>query len=539
LLDAARAIRLRTAATMRERDPLAFWHHSSDVHREATRFANKALVHFRAPNVSGKTEWGAALMLAAMRGMEELDGEPVPQLHKRAQVVVGSLDYQQQKGSVQAAYLRLLGEVPHKLTWKGDGILSTLRVKHRDSVADPQNWPCAHFISQENPHAGVGFRADGFHLDEPPKMSFLQELMKAPHVGRTTLRIITDTPLVRQQWAPLKEYFKDCYGVCRGGRVEVHLDDLTKCRHITPAHYRMLLDAYAGDPLREARLTAAYVDVTGSSPWSELLPVLDAMIAEAIDPDLVKWEVKREVDGEKGRAKVVETVVVEVHVPPSKVRRAYIVIDPSQGIDDKMHDPGGLGVFCRDTGDLLARYNGYIGAYGLGVLAAGLGRQYHDAVVDPETQGGWGGPVLTALHECGYGNIAQQRIETMPGRWETRLGFRTTTETRPAMFSAIREWLLAHRAGMPYARVLSRPMLECLRELTLDAKGKPLAAPGLHDEDAILLGQALRVLRIKPNARVVLPVTKTADGHRVPAFLRQRVGDRLPPRPAIRPRAMR
>jgi hypothetical protein len=228
---------------------------------------------------------------------------------------------------------------------------------------------------------------------------------------------------------------------------------------------------------------------------------------------LMPWSITRETDTQQGRVKVVEEVTVEVWRKPDG-RRWYENLDPSLGIDSVGYDPCGLHGSEWASGDLGYRYNGYVGAYGLGWLAAGLGRQYGNALADPETTGGYGGPCLTALSDAGYGTVTQQQIETMPGKWEPRLGFQTTAETRPAMISAIQEWIKAYRAGHKYARCPSRDVLQSLKDLILDAKGKPVAAPGLHDEDVILWGQKLR--KLKPGGvahqetvRRALPPTRT------------------------------
>ena len=487
----------------------------SQESRDATRHLSDAEVYCRWPNWSGKTTMAAAAVVAMLQGRKALDGVPLPRFKKAAAAVL-SLDYNQQKFSVQPAYLAALGDWPHKLTYKGDGILSTLRVMPIGG-AEESRWPMATFLSQENPNTGTGARMPIVHADEPPNERIWQELRKSKvHGERYPVRIITATPLIRRQWWWLKRDYEGCQGVIHGRRIEVHMADVRNSRLVDAARYQELLDEYRGDPLILARLTAAYIDVSGASPWGDLFDVLDEMLEHAKEPEPRTVEVTRELDGEGGRCKVVEKVEVEVWVNPKAGEAYYLDIDPSLGINDERHDPGGLHVSNRRTGDLCLRYSGYIGAYGLGVLAAGLARQYNGALVDPETTGGYGGPCLTALDEMQYRNIAQGKAITTPdGKIIPRLGFATSIETRPTMFSSIQEWLKAWKAGLRYAKCPSRAILQCLKDLVLDESGKPLAAPGLHDEDAILWGQKLRTC--KPSAGR-LPLTQARKPLVVPTL---------------------
>jgi hypothetical protein len=187
-----------------------------------------------------------------------------------------------------------------------------------------------------------------------------------------------------------------------------------------------------------------------------------------------------------------ERVQVEVFHRLRPGRGYYVPVDPSTGIDDGKHDPGGLHVVEVGTGDLMARYNGYIGSYGLGVLAAGLARQYGDAGVDPEVTGGWGEGVLRGLSDSHYGNVCHEQKALTPGAWRTDLGFKTTWESRSGMIAAIQSWLAAWRVGIKYGNCPSRPVLQCLLDTILDDAGKAVAAPGFNDEDLILRGQGLR-----------------------------------------------
>jgi hypothetical protein len=269
-----------------------------------------------------------------------------------------------------------------------------------------------------------------------------------------------------------------------------------------------LLDEFSRmGPLADARIHGDYIDASGSCPFD--ISTLLQMLEECREPEIVEWKVTREIDTEEGRTRVTTEVPVEVFAQPRIGRSYYIPIDPSSGVNDPKHDPGGLHVRERGNGDLVARFNGYIGSYGIGVLAAGLARQYNDAIVDPETTGGWGEGVLRGLADSHYGNVSRQKRELTPGKWHTELGFKTTRDTRSAMIAAIQAWTEAWKSGIRYAATPSREVLQCLLDIILDETGKPVAAPGLKDEDMILQGQSLRTA-VSQSGRIIPEIYRPA-----------------------------
>lgn len=510
---------VQAGLALRERAPLDYWHHSSPQSIEATRLLSDFdELYARAANKAGKTEWGVAATLAMLQKRPDLDGVPLPHWRGKIDAVCLVLDYNQQKLSVQQTVERLLGRWPHHARWKGDGILASLKIMPVSGDADEGTWSTLTFMSQENRRSGVGVRADIVLADEPPREPIFRELRKAAHAGRRIIRIIAATPTIRSQWAWLKEEYGDCP---RGG-VRRHEDwaevrwGLHDNSALSAEEKAKLLREYRKDPIREARIWGDYVDASGDCPFD--LPTLYAMLEDETfvsEPDVRTWEITREVQTETGLERVKRQVAVEIWARPRPGREYYLNVDPSRGIDSTRHDPGGILVCEMGTGDVMALYNGYIGGFGLGILAAGLAQQYNRAIVDPETNGGWGEGVLRGLAEVGYGNIAHTRRITQPGKWEPNLGFTTSTATRPAFIQAVQDWQESYRLGAPYARVRSRRIVQQLIDTILDEDGKAVAAPGLHDEFLILWGQSLRKTRpvlYDPNlarpARAVVPVRR-------------------------------
>jgi hypothetical protein len=489
---ALQATKVNLNLAHRDRCPLDFWTHASEQSREATKLALEYdELYARAANKAGKSEWAAAFVLACLQKRSNLDCVTIPTWRGAVTALALSLDYTQQKLSVQQTLLRLLGSWPYKAHWKGDGILSSLRVMPLNGGADESQWSTLTLISEDNPRAGLGARADIVWADEPPVESIWREARKAAHAGRRSVRIISATPTLRRQW----EWLRNEYGECPRGQIRRH-DRWAEIRwslhdnHALSAQEVAALEAdFRTDPLADARIHGDYVDAAGSCPFN--ISALLAMLAECREPELVEWKIQREENTPEGWAKVISTVEVEVYDEPRQGLAYYVPVDPSAGIADTKHDPGAIHIREIGTGNLVARYVGYCGGFGLGVLSAALARQYNHATVDPESTGGWIEGVLAGLRASDYGNIAhEQRQEREEFRVES--GFRTTHQSRNAMIGEIQTWIDSYAAGVKYANCPSRGVIQCLLDCVMDENGKVLAAPGYHDEDLILWGQGLR-----------------------------------------------
>lgn len=506
--------RVRSYLKAPARAPLDFWRHAAPQLRQATALCSTVdEVAVRAPNNGGKTEWGTAVVLACAMGRDNLDGIPLPVWPGRVDALELARDYKQQKLSTQQTYLRLIGAHPHRVKWIGDNVLSSLRVRHKDSTDAEETWSLITFQSQENRRAGLGARADIVRADEPPDREIWHEARKSAHANRRGLRLITYTPIKRPEWWWIKEEYGDGPRGCvrkvgeHWAEVRYSMEDNTV---LSPERKRTLIDEFVKmGAIADARIHGDFVDASGECPFDE--EALVAMLAECQEPSLVEWRVSRETD-ESGARKVA-VVSVEVYSKPRAGAEYYIPIDPSAGVDDNLHDPAGLHVVEIGSGDLVARYVGAIAPFALGALAAGLARQYNNAQIQPEVNDGWGLTVLRGIHESHYGNIGSERRLLSAGEWSNEVGFRTTQSSRADMMGAIQAWLQAWKAGVRYGKCPSRKVIECLLDAVLDEKGKPVAAPGRHDEDLILRGQSLRkaVLRSGMVAPDLQPMPKSPD----------------------------
>ena len=195
-----------------------------------------------------------------------------------------------------------------------------------------------------------------------------------------------------------------------------------------------------------------------------------------------------------------ETIVVrvEIHGNAKPGEPCYMPGDPSLGVDDPEHDPCGCHVYGTDPFRLLARYNGFSGAYGLGMIMGWMGERYNDALADPDMTGGYGGPTLTALreyrsekHQFGYGNINRDTKSDGPAvRTRSTLGYTINQTNKAAMIEGVRMCLQHDSCIMP-----SRAIIDCLKSSIMDKLGRLLKPKGIHYEDLINFGRAINVVQ--------------------------------------------
>jgi len=195
--------------------------------------------------------------------------------------------------------------------------------------------------------------------------------------------------------------------------------------------------------------------------------------------------------------------MVELWKEPEPTKRYVVVADASSGVRTNEHDPAGCHVWCVEDHEQVARFgqmsdyhdvwNGYIGPYGLGMIAAHLAKRYSNggvpALTAPES-GPWQGPTLSALNDAGVYNILHDRKMDTPGHEYAKLGFENTEQTRPMFIGALEEALERNNA------IINSPeTVQCLRDCVIDPKGKIVAGSGYHDEDLILAGAALHIIK--------------------------------------------
>ena len=522
-------VRVRLGNALKEKDPLSYWHFSSRSSRDGFALITSSEpvdeLHLRAANKGGKTEAEYAYGIACLQKRTHLDGVPLPQWRGRVEGISLELDHEQQKLSSQQTVLRLLGQWPHKPRYLGD-VLKSVRIMPIGGGEESQ-WSTLSFMTQENRRSGTGVRSDLVLANEPPRQDIWEEIRKAAHAGRRIVRIIGETPIHRLRWEWIKKQYGDPprgsvtrlpFAPWAEARWSIHDNQALTAREIDT-----LLREYgrdrttpdgkpSRDALYDARVYGDYVDLSGLCPFD--LNALHLMLEEwGEDPVEHAWDIQRELQGEDGFVRRIERVYVHVLREPVPGHSYYLNIDSSSGIEGR--HPGGILVRDEDADEDVALYEGYIGAYGLGVLGAGLARQYNDSWVDPENNA-WAEGVFRGLADSGYGKIAKTQIKGGQGAFETRLGFMNTLATRPAMIEAVQEWVKAYAAGIKFSRCGFRRVIHQLAETVLDDKDRVVAGTGFdhHGEFLILKGQQLRKRARRIDHNLARPLVKPVKPER-------------------------
>lgn len=515
---ATRYTNLRLARTLQEREPLAFWRFAVPRLRTAlAMFTGPDRIDelaMRGPNKGTKTETVAAYVSACLEKRKTLDLCPLPQWRGPVEGLCAVLDFKQQLLSVQPAYQRMLGQWPCRVRRNGEAWASVKVLPLDGDEQDETTWSVLHFLSQENRATGTGARADVVQFDEPPRISILRELRKAGHAGRLSIILVDYTPTIRSQWSPLREEYGDNprNSITRINPYTAEVRwSLTEVADwvLSRSEKAKMLARYERDPIKWARIHGDFSNDVGLCAFH--VPTLLEMRKLCRPPTITKWQVAREATAE-GRTAQSNILPVQIWREPRIDRSYYIPIDPASGIDDTAHDPLALHVTEMGSGDLVARFAGYVSPYAMGVLAAVLARQYNNATVQPEINDGWATGVFSGLRDSRYFNIGKERRQFQPGKWYEEEGFRTNQQTRPGKITANQQWIEAWGQGVRYGECPSVEVIDCLMDCILDENGKAVAAPGYHDEDMILRGQSLQHCVPRGGAPIPeRPVTETEN----------------------------
>ena len=304
--------RNRSVLARKAEDPLSYFRFGVPRLKEAfALFASPDPIdelHARGPNGTGKTLTPAMYVTACLQKRQTLDGIKLPQWRGKVKALQFVLDYKQQLLSVKPAYLEALGNWPHKVRNNGDYLHSIRVMPQGGNPTDEREWSVIYFLSEENPDAGRGARADLIHFDEPPPMFFLQEARKAAAAGRRSIRIIGETPEKMREWLPiLNDYGETPRRSIRRvdqdrGEVRWSLDEVASWV-LSDERKEQMRRAYRNDPLALAREHGDYTNAAGNTPWGkEGLQTLFDMLALAIDFEPKTWRVPRESVTEVSRA---------------------------------------------------------------------------------------------------------------------------------------------------------------------------------------------------------------------------------------------
>jgi|SRR5579884_57219 len=126
-----------------------------------------------------------------------------------------------------------------------------------------------------------------------------------------------------------------------------------------------------------------------------------------------------------------------------------------------------------------------------------LGRMYHDAIIAPEDQGGYGIPVITALRDGrngrpSYPRLYRHRRANRPDQVEsTTYGFPMNTGTRPQVVNGLEAWV--RERTFPWAT--PNFINEAPTFVHRDVGTSPAASDGCNDDMVMTWGIAVELFR--------------------------------------------
>jgi hypothetical protein len=166
-------------------------------------------------------------------------------------------------------------------------------------------------------------------------------------------------------------------------------------------------------------------------------------------------------------------------------------VDVAEGV--KGGDYSVATIIDRSTGEMVAIYRGHISPDTFGVVLDGMGRYFNNAMMVVEINN-HGLTTLTKLKELAYPMIyfRPSKYDAMGGGSSDRLGWRTTTLTRPLM---INDFRAAARDGS--IKIRSKYLIDEMLTFIFNNNNDMVAQDGYHDDcifSAALAVQGFKIL---------------------------------------------
>jgi len=171
---------------------------------------------------------------------------------------------------------------------------------------------------------------------------------------------------------------------------------------------------------------------------------------------------------------------------PSLKGVSYTVgVDVAEGVEG---DYSVARVIENGTARTVAKYrSNVVGPAEFARVLWAIGRRYNWAHIACESNkdGNW---VNAELIEMGYPNLHQREsVDDITGKVSTKMGFATTTVTRPVVLAELRTAILEEDSGWVDPNLLR----ECLTFVRSSGTGRPEAMSGCHDDEVMAHAIAL------------------------------------------------
>lgn len=207
--------------------------------------------------------------------------------------------------------------------------------------------------------------------------------------------------------------------------------------------------------------------------------------------------------------------LLEIFKEPEKGRRYIIGGDTSEGLAHG--DAQVLYVVDAATEDCVALYSSQVPPDEFAGDAFNVGKYYNWALlaVEANKDGLW---VNNELEKKGYGNIYYRKVfDDITQKIQKYYGWKTTAATRPFALAALKAVFLKKDGGFPLQ------LLQEMMTFVRNAKGKPEALAGKHDDVIIAASIALAVLQ--DNVQIIESGQKEEISHMKVAFGEQELGN--------------
>ena len=218
--------------------------------------------------------------------------------------------------------------------------------------------------------------------------------------------------------------------------------------------------------------------VSGSNVFDiekiDKLAIRSAVGIRSFNPQMMSWDEQRE-----GH--------LEIWEPPGSKEKYIIGADVALGVGQDYS----TAVVLNSKREVVGLYrNNRIDPAAFGKELFYLGRYFNNALLAVESNS-MGVATLQKLKDMNYVNMYfQTKIANISNEEGIRLGFRTTSASKPAIIGNLKNWIFEEELG-----IYSSVIVQELKDYLADERGSTNAGPGCYDDTVMSLAIACEVYR--------------------------------------------